>query len=83
MIVTANNNITIYCSSAQFKNLLIAFKEMSVKAARRFYRVDSAHDLRFQDGVETALAENLWTFEVAWEVANKGISSCSPDYVVC
>ncbi len=48
---------------------------MSVKAARRFYRVDSAHDLQFQDAGETASAENRWTFEIAWEVANKGMLS--------
>lgn len=45
---------------------------MSVKAARRFYRVDSAHDLQFIDQGESAAAENRWTFEIAWEVANKG-----------
>lgn len=44
---------------------------MSVKAARRFYRVDSAHDLQFIDQGESATAENRWTFEIAWEVANK------------
>jgi hypothetical protein len=46
---------------------------MSVKAARRFYRVDSAHDLQFLHSSESASAENRWTFEIAWEVANKGI----------
>jgi glycogen(starch) synthase len=45
---------------------------MSVKAARRFYRVDSAHDLQFLHSCESASAENRWTFEIAWEVANKG-----------
>ncbi|KZS05401.1 putative Glycogen synthase [Daphnia magna] len=44
---------------------------MSVKAARRFYRVDSAHDLQFLHSGESASAENRWTFEIAWEVANK------------
>lgn len=44
---------------------------MSVKAARRFYRIDSAHDLQFLDSGESASAENRWTFEIAWEVANK------------
>jgi hypothetical protein len=46
--------------------------EMSVKAARRFYRVSSGHDLQLLERRETATAENRWTFEVAWEVANKG-----------
>ena len=45
---------------------------MSVKAARRFYRVDSAHDLQFLHSCESASAENRWIFEIAWEVANKG-----------
>jgi glycogen(starch) synthase len=44
---------------------------MSVKAARRFYRVDSSRDLQYLDAGESASAENRWTFEVAWEVANK------------
>jgi len=44
---------------------------MSVKAARRFYRVSSGHDLQLLERRETATAENRWTFEVAWEVANK------------
>lgn len=48
---------------------------MSVKAARRFYRIDSAHDLQFLDAGESASAENRWTFEIAWEVANKGTYS--------
>lgn len=50
---------------------------MSVKAARRFYRVDSAHDLQFLHSGESASAENRWTFEIAWEVANKGMVSLS------
>lgn len=45
---------------------------MSVKAARRFYRVDSSRDLQYLDAGESASAENRWTFEIAWEVANKG-----------
>lgn len=44
---------------------------MSVKAARRFYRIDSAHDLQFLDSGEAVSTENRWTFEIAWEVANK------------
>lgn len=46
--------------------------KMSVKAARRFYRIDSAHDLQFLDSGEAVSTENRWTFEIAWEVANKG-----------
>ena len=49
---------------------------MSVKAARRFYRVDSNRDLQYLDAGESASAENRWTFEVAWEVANKGMDTC-------
>ena len=45
---------------------------MSVKAARRFYRVESSKDLQYLDAGESASAENRWTFEIAWEVANKG-----------
>jgi len=44
---------------------------MSVKAARRFYRVESSKDLQYLDAGESASAENRWTFEIAWEVANK------------
>ncbi|XP_044736655.1 glycogen [starch] synthase isoform X2 [Chrysoperla carnea] len=39
------------------------------RASRRFYRVESCTDL-FDRG-ETAQNENRWTFEVAWEAANK------------
>lgn len=45
---------------------------MSQKASRRFYRVDSAHDLSaVMDRGLSAAQNNRWTFEVAWEVANK------------
>lgn len=54
---------------------------MSVKAARRFYRVDSAHDLQFIDQGESATAENRWTFEIAWEVANKGKITNTAEHV--
>ncbi|XP_071441109.1 glycogen [starch] synthase [Hetaerina americana] len=42
------------------------------RMSRRFYRVDSAHDLiAFLDKGELASCENRWTFEIAWEAANK------------
>lgn len=41
------------------------------RASRRFYRVESSTDL-FDRG-ESAQSENRWTFEIAWEVANKGM----------
>lgn len=46
------------------------------RASRRFYRVDSGHDLLdFMDRGHCAQHENRWTFEVAWEAANKGMST--------
>lgn len=46
---------------------------MSQKASRRFYRIDSAHDLSaVMDRGLSAAQNNRWTFEIAWEVANKG-----------
>lgn len=40
---------------------------------RRFSRADSGADLTsFLDGGHSANRENRWTFEVAWEAANKG-----------
>lgn len=43
------------------------------RASRRFYRMDSCHDLSvFMDRGHTAEQENRWNFECAWEVANKG-----------
>lgn len=43
------------------------------RASRRFYRVDSNYDLlRYLDRGEVAAYQNRWTFEVSWEVANKG-----------
>ncbi|XP_073989604.1 glycogen [starch] synthase isoform X1 [Rhodnius prolixus] len=45
---------------------------MSQKASRRFYRIDSAHDLSaVMDRGLSAAQNNRWTFEIAWEVANK------------
>lgn len=42
------------------------------RTSRRFYRVDSNYDLaKFLDRGEAAAYQNRWTFEVAWEVANK------------
>ena len=44
------------------------------RASRRFYRADSSHELRaFLDRGQAANQENRWTFEIAWEAANKGI----------
>lgn len=43
------------------------------KSNRRFYRVDSGHDFtQFMDRGQLAACQNRWTFEIAWEVANKG-----------
>lgn len=44
------------------------------RANKRFYRVDSSHELRaYLDRGQAANQENRWTFEVAWEAANKGM----------
>lgn len=41
--------------------------------SRRISRVESGLDLtEFLDRGHSAKHENRWTFEVAWEVANKG-----------
>lgn len=41
--------------------------------SRRISRVESGLDLtEFLDRGHTAKVENRWTFEVAWEAANKG-----------
>lgn len=56
------------------------------RATRRFYRADSCHELRaFLDRGQTANQENRWTFEVAWEAANKGyyIDSTIPTVYRC
>lgn len=43
------------------------------KSNRRFFRVDSGHDFSvFMDKGQRAASQNRWTFEIAWEVANKG-----------
>ena len=40
----------------------------SSKTARRFYRVDSQHDLTaHMDRGESAIMENRWCLEIAWE----------------
>lgn len=46
---------------------------MSRTATKRFYRFDSTTALTsdFVDSNHDALIENKWSFEVAWEVANK------------
>ncbi|XP_028034904.1 glycogen [starch] synthase isoform X1 [Bombyx mandarina] len=42
------------------------------RSSRRFYRAESTHDLSsFMDRGRAASDENRWTFECAWEVANK------------
>lgn len=44
------------------------------RTTRRFYRVDSQHDLlAYLDHGETAVQEHRWTLEIAWEAANKGL----------
>lgn len=46
------------------------------RVSRRFYRMDSSNDLlEFMDRGYSAQHENRWYFEVAWEVANKGINN--------
>jgi len=48
------------------------FKMSKDKANRRFYRVDSGHDLcGVLDRGLSAAQYNRWVFEAAWEVANK------------
>jgi len=43
------------------------------RQSRRFYRVDSQHDLlAYLDRGESAIQEHRWTLEIAWEAANKG-----------
>lgn len=43
------------------------------RASRRFYRVESMNNLlAWMDRGMTAEEENRWTFEIAWEAANKG-----------
>lgn len=43
------------------------------RAARRFYRANSVNNLLLcLDRGFLAQEENKWTFEIAWEVANKG-----------
>lgn len=45
------------------------------RASRRFYRVDSCSNLSgCLDRGMRAEDENRWSFEVAWEAANKGLS---------
>lgn len=42
------------------------------RASRRFYRVESQNELlAYMDKGEMASCQNRWTFEAAWEVANK------------
>lgn len=42
------------------------------RASRRFYRVESQNELlAYMDKGELASCQNRWTFEAAWEVANK------------
>lgn len=45
--------------------------------ARRFYRAESNADLlSYLDRGQSAFKENRWTFEIAWEAANKGMLNC-------
>lgn len=47
------------------------------RASRRFYRMESQNELlAFMDKGEMASIQNRWTFEAAWEVANKGEKIC-------
>lgn len=58
-------------------NYDLKFYEMTSRdrASRSFYRVDSNYDLlKFLDRGEAAATQNRWTFEIAWEVANKSKS---------
>lgn len=42
------------------------------RSSKRFYRAESTHDLlSYMDKGQAASDENRWTFETAWEVANK------------
>ncbi|XP_063545628.1 glycogen [starch] synthase [Cydia strobilella] len=42
------------------------------RTSRRFYRAESTHDLlAYLDKGQAASDENRWTFETAWEAANK------------
>ncbi|CAF4887596.1 unnamed protein product [Pieris macdunnoughi] len=42
------------------------------RSSRRFYRSESTHDLlSYMDRGQAASNENRWTFETAWEAANK------------
>ncbi|KAJ8706381.1 hypothetical protein PYW08_011007 [Mythimna loreyi] len=42
------------------------------RSSKRFYRAESTHDLlAYMDKGHAASNENRWTFETAWEVANK------------
>ncbi|KPJ19685.1 Putative glycogen [starch] synthase [Papilio machaon] len=56
-------------------NLLLRKKKVTMsrdRSSRRFYRAESTHDLlSFMDRGQAALEENRWTFETAWEAANK------------
>ena len=42
-----------------------------VAMANRFYRTESSKDLQFYDSGAAARRNNVYTFEIAWEVANK------------
>jgi hypothetical protein len=49
------------------------FRMSRDRASRRFYRMESQNELlAFMDRGEMASCQNRWTFESAWEVANKG-----------
>lgn len=59
------------CSILTHINIILKFSIF--RMSRRFSRVESACDLfEFLDRGHSASEENRWTFEVAWEAANKG-----------
>lgn len=54
---------------------MIVFESIGTNMSRRFYRSESNADLlSYLDRGQSACKENRWTFEVAWEAANKGFN---------
>lgn len=52
------------------------------RSSRRFYRGESYSNLMaLMDRGQQAEEENRWTFEVAWEAANKGAFTLYTHYV--
>ncbi len=53
------------------------------RQSRRFYRVESQHDLlAHMDKGEMAYSENRWTLEIAQEAANKGTLPQQFEYIL-